>query len=195
MRYKYKQERIKKKIMAKSSWYRPSDSVIFIPSTSGSILARQYRDVIDNELREINIKVKFVETSGVSLTRQLFKTDTSGCLIPGCPVCVSNKPGASHTQSGAEYQATCLECKSNNITTRYEGETGFNSAYRLSQHVTDIEKKSRKWALSKHLIDKHPEKANDPGCFEFRYIKTLKKPLDRQCYEGVMIDRSMADIR
>ena len=181
-RYKYKQERRKKKIMAKSSWYRPSDSVIFVPSTPGSILARQYRDVIDNELREINIKVKVVETSGVSLTRQLFKTDTSGCLIPGCPVCVSSKPRASHTRSGAEYQATCLACNSNNIT-------GFNCAYRLSQHVTDIKKKSRKWALSKHIIDKHHEKANDPGCFEFKCIKIFKKPIDRQCYEGVMINR------
>ena len=65
----------------------------------------------------------------------------------------------------------------------------------LSQHVTDIKKKSRKWALSKHLIDKHPEKANDPGCFELKCIKTFKKPLDRQCYEGVMINRSTADIR
>ena len=55
-----RQERIKKKALAKTSWYKPSDTV--------------------------NIKVKVVETSGQSLTRQLFKTNTSDCLIPDCPV-------------------------------------------------------------------------------------------------------------
>ena len=79
--------------------------------------------------------------------------------------------------------------------TKYEGETGYNGAYRLSQHVTDIVKKSKKWALSRHLIDKHPDNANDPESYELKCIKTFKKPLDRQCFEGVMINRSTADIR
>ena len=39
------------------------------------------------------------------------------------------------------------------------------------------------------------EHADKPDFFEFKCIKTFKKPLDRQCFEGVMINRSMADIR
>ena len=190
-----REDRKRRKIITKTSWYKPNDSVIFIPSTPGSILARQYREVINNELKDVNISVKVVETSGVSMTRQVSRTDTSGCLIPDCPLCECDRPGASHTRSGAEYQATCLVCKNNGTVTSYEGETGHNAAYRLSQHVTDIKKKSKKWALSRHLTDMHPDKSDSPDSFEFKCIKTFKKPLDRQCFEGVMINRSTADIR
>ena len=185
----------KKKALAKTSWYKPSDTVIFIPSTPGSVLAKRYREVLDKEFASVNIKVKVVETSGQSLTRQLFKTNTSDCLIPDCPVCDSGKPGASHSRSGAEYRATCLICKKDGKIATYEGETGSNAAYRLSQHVTDIRKKTQKWALSKHLTDMHPENPSDPDSYEFRCIKTFKKPLERQCYEGVLINHSKADIR
>ena len=65
----------------------------------------------------------------------------------------------------------------------------------MSQHVTDINKKSKKWALSKHLCDKHPDNASDHESYKYKCIKTFKKPLERQCYEGVMINRSMADIK
>ena len=112
-----REERKKKKIITKTSWYKPNDSVIFIPSTPGSILARRYREVISNELKDVNISVKVVETSGVSMTRQVFKTDTSGCLIPDCPLCECDRPGASHTRSGAEYQGNCLICKKNGTIT------------------------------------------------------------------------------
>ena len=123
-----RQERRKKKAMAKTSWYKPSDSVIFVPSTPGSALAKVYREVLEKELTSVNVKVKVVETSGQSLTRYLFKTNTSDCLIPDCPACDSNKPGASHSRSGAKYRATCLKCKEEGRLTTYEGESGSNAA-------------------------------------------------------------------
>ena len=51
----------KKKAMAKTSWYKPSDSVIFVPSTPGSALAKVYREVLEKELTSVNIKVKVVD--------------------------------------------------------------------------------------------------------------------------------------
>ena len=54
-------ERRKKKAIAKSSWYRPNDSVIFIPSTPGSILANKYRPILESEFTYHNIRVKVVE--------------------------------------------------------------------------------------------------------------------------------------
>ena len=190
-----RKERVKKKAMAKTSWYKPSDSVIFVPTTPGSTLARWYKDILDKELSPINIKVKVVETSGQPLSRYLFKTNTSECLIPDCPVCNSGVPGASHSRSGAEYRATCLKCKEKGKVTSYEGESGSNAAYRLSQHVSDIKKQTQKWALSKHLMDMHPENSRDHTTFEFQCIRTFQKPLERQCFEGVLINRSKADIR
>ena len=188
-------ERRKKKAIAKSSWYRPNDSVIFIPSTPGSILAKKYRQVLESEFTNHNIRVKVVEQSGISMIKHLVKTDTSGCLIPECPLCKYGVKGASHTRSSAEYQATCLICKKENIMARYKGETGYNAAYRLSQHMTDIKNKTQKWALSKHLVEQHQNNVNDQSSFELKSIKTFQRPLDRQCYEGVMINRSNADIR
>ena len=41
----------------------------------------------------------------------------------------------------------------------------------------------------------HPEHIGDVSSFSFRSVRTFKKPLDRQCFEGVMINRSDADIK
>ena len=116
-------------------------------------------------------------------------------MIPDCPACECDKPGASHSRSGAEYRATCIKCKEDNKVSTYEGETGSNAAFRLSQHVNDIKRQTQKWALSKHLVEMHPDSPNDPNAFEFQCVKTFKKPLERQCFEGVLINRSKADIR
>ena len=186
---------MKKKAISKTSWYRPNDSVIFIPSTPGSILAKRYREILDSEFKQHNIKIKVVEQSGISMVRHLTKTDSSGCLIPNCPLCEHGVRGASHTRSGAEYQATCLICKREGKLTRYEGETGHNASHRLSQHMTDIKNNTQKWALSRHLSECHPDNVRDQSSFELKSIKTFMRPLDRQCFEGIMINRSNADIR
>ena len=115
--------------------------------------------------------------------------------MPECQLCVCDQPGASHTRAGAEYQGVCLHCAKNNVVTRYDGESGFNAAYRILQHKSDIEKNSQKWAFSKHLATDHPEHIGDVSSFSFRSVRTFKKPLDRQCFEGVMINRSDADIK
>ena len=190
-----RKERIKKKAITKTSWFRPYDSVIFVPSTPGAELASRYKRVLDHEFSRVNLRVKVVETAGVSLVQQLFKRDSTGCLVPECQLCVCDQPGASHTRAGAEYQGVCLHCAKNNVVTRYDGESGFNAAYRILQHKSDIEKNSQKWAFSKHLATDHPEHIGDVSSFSFRSVRTFKKPLDRQCFEGVMINRSDADIK
>ena len=102
------------------------------------------------------------------------KTDTSRCFIPEFPLCKYRVKGASHTRSSAEYQATCLICKKENIMARYEGETGYNAAYRLSQHMTDIKNKTQKWPLSKHLVEQHQNNVNDQSSFEIKSSRHSK---------------------
>ena len=188
-------ERTKKKAIVKTAWYRPYDSVIFIPSTPGGKLAKMYRSVIDEEFKRIGLRIKVVETGGVSLTRQLFKTDSSGCLVPRCLLCKSGKPGASHTRSSAEYQGECLLCGANNVLATYDGESGFCCAYRADQHASDIRSQDTSNAFAKHLNIYHPDNVGDVDAFTFKSVKTFKKTLERQVYEGVMINRSKADIR
>ena len=76
------------------------------------------------------MSVKIVETGGVSLTRQLVKTDLSGCLIPHCSICKCDIPGASHNRSGNAYNIKCKLCLEKGIDASYEGETGDNLAWR-----------------------------------------------------------------
>ena len=141
------------------------------------------------------MRVKVVETGGVSLTQQLFKTDSSGCMIPDCLLCESNIPGASHTRSGAEYQGICSLCAKDNVLATYDGESGFCAAYRISQHATDIKNEDLSNAFPKHLQVYHPNNIGDVSAFKFKVVKTFRKCLERQVYEGCMINRSIADIK
>ena len=50
-------------------------------------------------------------------------------------------------------------------------------------------------AFAKHLSLYHPDKVGDVDAFSFKSVKTFKKCLERQVYEGCMINRSTADIK
>ena len=41
----------------------------------------------------------------------------------------------------------------------------------------------------------HLENPSNPNSFEFRCIRLFKKPLETNCFEGVFINWSKADIR
>ena len=41
----------------------------------------------------------------------------------------------------------------------------------------------------------HPDNIGDVSAFSFKSVKTFKKCLERQVYEGCMINRSDADIK
>ena len=59
----------------------------FFPATHGSHLAKEIEGVVDTNMKRLDMKCKVVQTRGVSLARQLAKTDLSGCLIPDCYFC------------------------------------------------------------------------------------------------------------
>ena len=61
-----KEERRKKKLMKKVAWYRPQDTVIFVPTTPNGELAMRVRKVVQ-EGRRLNVKVRVVETAETSL--------------------------------------------------------------------------------------------------------------------------------
>ena len=121
-----REERDRNKLMTKTSWYRPFDTTVFLPSTPNGLLAKLLKPIIDRNANRINMRVKVVQNGGVSLARQLIKTDLSGCLIPQCFVCKCDTPGASHNRSGNAYNIKCKLCLENGIDASYEGETGDN---------------------------------------------------------------------
>ena len=193
-----REERRRAKLTIKGSWYRPFDCVGFIPATPDSELAKAIQTVVDSNLKRLDMKGKIVETGGVSLLRQLVKTDLSGCLVPGCYFCQCDQGGASHTRSGGAYSAQCLECEKLGKSAWYDGETGDSVTERFygdSGHLESVKNQYLGNALAKHLDIYHKDRVGDITTFTFKSEKIFRKPLDRQCHEGVMITNRKCDIK
>ena len=67
--------RRQKKIVGKMAWFRPADTVLRVPFTPDSELAKEARAVVDEEATRLGLKVKVVEGSGVPLKRQITTSD------------------------------------------------------------------------------------------------------------------------
>ena len=61
------------------------------------------------------------------------------CLVPQCPLCKCNLPGALHTRSSA-YQVTSKLCAEKGIMAAYEGETGDSNVVWTPCQVCDAQK-------------------------------------------------------
>ena len=148
-----REERRKKKLLAKSTWYWPSDAVGFIPGTPGAELAKSIQEIVMEETARIGLTAKIVETGGISLKNLLVRSDLTGCPIPppDCLYCESGVGGGSHTRGGVVYSGQCIACRDNNITATYHGESGFSAAKRGEEHKTDIMKADLTNAFAKHL--------------------------------------------
>ena len=81
------ENRRRKKLMSKSSWFRPADTVLFIPATPNSDLANQIRKVIEEEAARLGIRVRVVETGGTKIKDLLVRPDLTGCIWPDCIIC------------------------------------------------------------------------------------------------------------
>ena len=56
--------RKKKKDMAPYTWYRPADTVMFVPGTAGSELKHQVQNIVTRKTAELGMTVRVVETGG-----------------------------------------------------------------------------------------------------------------------------------
>ena len=190
------EERRKKKLMSKTSWFRPADTVGFFPATPDAALAKEFQEILSDELARLNMTGRIIEESGVSLKRLLVRVDLTGCIYKedGCLLCSSGLPGGSHTRRGANYSATCTDCEAKNIKSVYYGESGKSGVYRVQKgHKIDIERKNIKNALAKHLHNDHPDKEGDPTVFKYKIESTDRSCLQRQVREGANLAASSAD--
>ena len=103
--------RRKKKLMSKTSWYRPADTVLFIPSTPDSELANRVRSVVCEEGERLGRNIRVVDTGGTNIKDIQVTPDLMGCIWPHCVICEEGEAGAAHTHSGAVCQATSTLCE------------------------------------------------------------------------------------
>ena len=195
--------RRRKKQLKRASWFRPADTVLFVPVTPKSELAGRVRRVVEEEGRRINLKVRVVERGGVSLKAHLVRTDLSAgtpCPQGDCMLCLTNPGeggGLRHHRSGALYAGSCLVCPQEGgegFTAVYTGETAASGYVRTGEHGKSIEKKEQTNAFAKHLAEHHPAREGDVRCFSFKVLKTFRKALYRQVAEAVKIHGCKATI-
>ena len=181
------EERRQAKAIALNSWYRPHNTVCFVPATPNSELAKKLQEFVDKEMKNINMSAKIVETAGISIRDQTVNLDLTGCIFPDCWPCESGEKGGSHTKRGPVYSGVCLDCGEVNITAGYDGESGFSAYNRFKSHKKNIKNKTTSNAFARHLNDFHPEKVKEYSGFKVKVERTFKKCLDRQVKEGINI--------
>ena len=176
-------EREKNKRRKKESWYKKGgyDTVVFVPDTPKSTLAKEYR----REISKTNIKMKVVETSGRSLKKQLQKSDPigkKGCTDERCMICRKGGKGDCRKRN-VTYKIDCQRCNM-----KYVGETSRNAFSRSLEHQKAYENKDKESPLHQHTIDKHPD--TPPPDFKMSVISTHENALTRQISESVAINNA-----
>ena len=195
------QARQEAKLLKRVSWYRPADTVLFLPATPGGELAEQARKVLEEEAPRLGMSIRVVERAGISVKRQLAKTDLAAgepCKQLDCLACISNPGeggGLRHQRAGVLYRGTCKICAAQGRSTIYYGESGYNGYTRLGEHGADVRTGDLTNAFAKHLHEDHPEAAAGQvqDVISFEVIRTYEKPLERQVAEAVAIQRCQAD--
>ena len=196
------QERRKAKLMKRVSWYRPADTVLFLPATPDGELAELARKVVEEEAPRLGLGIRVVEKGGISLKRSLVRTDLAAgdpCKQTDCQACLSNPGeggGLLHHRSGALYRGTCKLCAALGRSAIYHGESGYSGYTRLDDHSCDIKAGNLSNAFAKHLLEDHPEATarEVQTAINFEILKTFEKPLERQVAEAVAIQNCKADL-
>ena len=187
------EERQKKKARTKMTWYKPSDTVLFVPPTPNGELQKRIKHVVES-VGKNQIRVKVVERAGRKISSILpgLKEETD-CTREDCVVHSSGGKGNCNRE-GAVYRGECVTCETDGMKSVYIGETGRSTYVRGKQHVIAMKNpmNHQSNAFAKHIIEKHNGKKETE--FKVNVVDTFQKPLERQVREGIEILRAQADI-
>ena len=139
--------RRKDKMSKRNNWFTDArnESVLFVPATPNSELAKLYRQ----EIRESKIRIKVVEKSGTKIKDTLQKnsvTSNDGCDDSTCFVC--NTEGGGRCRASAV--TYCIDCRSEICEYVYNGQTGKNGNARGGEHKEDYRKNSRNSVITRN---------------------------------------------
>ena len=148
-------ERRRDKAQRKEGWFKNSnhESVMFVPATPGSSLAKLY----NNTIMKHRTKIRVIEKSGTKVKNILQRNDPlsdKGCNDTTCFVCtthVDDQKGNCRT-SGVTYNITCdnQEC-----AFIYNGQSGKNVFSRGKEHMDEYNRKRNSSVLWSHCLEKH----------------------------------------
>ena len=190
------EERRRRKMVRKTSWYRPADCVGFFPPTPGGELTQEINQILKEEGRRINMNLRAIETGGISLSKMLVHPDLKRgepCGRPGCVLDnTSGGAGGPHNVPSTLYRGECNLCQAQGETGEYWGESGFSGFHRCEQHQAEVANRKESNAFAKHLVLYHPDEQGNIENFKIQVESVFKKPLTRQKTEAVKIQSSRA---
>ena len=172
------------------NWYKEGgfESVIFVPATPKSELARRFQEEVENS----ELKIKVVEKPGIKIKRILQRNDTSKRRICGdgrCFVCTTTQDGNCR-KTGITY---AIRCNGDCGGSTYYGETNGNAYTRGLEHINDYEHERTNSVMMKHCRKKHEGERQQ---FEMRVTDYVRKdPTKRQIMEAIRINREVEDKR
>ena len=192
--------RIEKK-RKKQSWATRGGFIapIIVPATHGSKLAKMMRAVCEEEAVP-GMKFKIIERGGVTIERQLQKTNPTASSICGkddCDMCkqVGNNGQKVCHKTSVVYR---YDCQFDECDATYTGETSRNIYTRNLEHkysysggASNSKSKQEKSFLSRHQIEKHQ---NEPENFKISVLKSYSDCLSRQASEAVHITKCKGEI-
>ena len=191
------EERLLAKQNKKRNWYKNNEeskykSVLFVPPTPGSKLAKELQ-TREEELNKFNTeRIKIVETGGPEIGELLtqknpFKKEK--CGEAKCPLCTNKNRGGKIqvicNTNNVGYRWTCENCKSKDINRVYEGETSRSARLRGKEHLQGLKNKNESNMLYKHKILEHPGEENIQ--FKMEITGLFDDALTRQANEAVRI--------
>ena len=142
--------REKEKVNKRRNWYGKGghETVMFVDSTPGSKLAKEFREV----LHSCDLKIRVVERTGDSIKNLLARSDpfhTKTCQTTSCKVC-SSFPKISCKTRDSVYKVTCKGCGE-----FYIGETARSIGERYEEHCSQHMNRRDSSVFAPHFKQKH----------------------------------------
>ena len=208
-----KVNRRNKKRLSRVSWYRPHDTVIFIPPSPKSELKQKLQEIAKKTEDECGIKVRLVERAGLKLQHLVpgLKCQ-SACQEEKCFLHMSGSKG-NHRADGVVYKGDCKTCLEkgpssfpdqngtiNRVNVRkpgtksaYFGESSRNTLVRGEQHLAAIENPDLHPdnAFAQHSIKYHQGETPE---YCLSIVGCHSRPLERQIWEGVLIRKGEREL-
>ena len=194
-------------------------SVMFVPFTPGSELAKLLRENEEKLVELTGCKVKIVERTGTKIQELLTRSNPwkgHDCGRQNCLLCFTKLRTEKNTtqdchQKNIVYQIRCLNCQETELEkienmdlsehekrelknkiklSIYIGESSRSTYERGWEHLNDLTKLSSKSHMLKHILAEHPGQDIKKIKFGMCIIRTCKTSFDRQIYESVAIQQA-----
>ena len=187
-----------------TEWFKtgktPYDSVLFVPATQDSSLAKTLKQHEEMNNQGRSSRIRIVEVAGKSIKKVLapnYPWPTSKCSDPQCFPCSSSvgPPKISCRVPGILYRIICSLCDGTNDQAVYHGESGHNAYTRGGEHLKEYRAGLTTNCMSIHSRVHHPEADRTEIHYRMEVLKVHRRPLDRQIGEALSIANSTAGIK